>query len=177
MGIDFPIPRKTPIIKFASPGTAKVPSAQELNDEASNWDIWPINWIILNVSKSPNTKVWPFVLRYENVSCTIHNMYTITLGCAASNLFKTEWYTSSMQCPTYQEENQLSPNSRTFFLRRKFNDQHVTVRSCPLPRQSRWKRRDGMAWKHLVLHFWHLYTIFACLHPHVIVVISKNKIK
>ena len=36
VGIDFPIPRKTLIIKFPSPGTAKVPSAQELNDEASN---------------------------------------------------------------------------------------------------------------------------------------------
>ena len=110
MGIDFPFPRKTLILKFPSSGTAKVPSAQEMNDEASIWDIWPINWIISNVSKSPNTKVCrPFVLRYENVSCTIHNMYTITLGCAVSSLFKTEWYTWSMQCPTYQEENQAFP--------------------------------------------------------------------
>lgn len=176
MGIDFPIPRKTLIIKFPSPGTAKVPSAQELNDEASNWDIWPINWIILNVSKSPNTKVWPFVLRYENVSCTIHNMYTITLGCAVI-LLKLSDIRDLCNVQHTKKKTKLSPNSRTFFLRRKFNDQHVTVRSCPLPRQSRWKRRDGMAWKHLALHFWHLYTIFACLHPHVIVVISKNKIK
>ena len=145
MGIDFPIPRKTLIIKFPSPGTAKVPSAQELNDEASNWDIWPINWIILNVSKSPNTKVWPFVLRYENVSCTIHNMYTITLGCAVSNLFKTEWYTWSMQCPTYQEEKSSFP----LILEHSFWDENSMINTSRCVRARFPGNRDGkgeMVW-------------------------------
>ena len=116
MGIDFPIPRKTLIIKFLSPGTAKVPNAQEGNVEAS---IWPINWIIPNVSKSPNS-CKTFLARYT--TCILFHWYGLYLIFLKLNNIRD-------LCNGQPRKPSFFPNFRTFFLRRKFNYQHVTVRS------------------------------------------------
>ena len=117
-GDRLPIPRKTLIIKFFFPRTAKVPNTQEGNFEAS---IWPINWIISNVSKSPNS-CKTFLARYT--TCILFHWYGLYLIFLKLNNIRDLCNGQRRRKPSF------FPNFRTFFLRRKFTYQHVTVRSC-----------------------------------------------
>ena len=111
-------PGRLCLIKFLSPGTAKVPNAQEGNIEAS---IRLINWIISNVSKSPNS-CKTFLAGYTTY--ILFHWYGLYLILLKLNNIRDLCNGQSRRKPSF------FPNFRTFFLRRKFNYQHVTVRSC-----------------------------------------------